>query len=190
MSITTEEIKVTSKMRDLTGQRFGSLVALRPLYRHPKKYIVWEFHCDCGSIYKSGGVWVTRQHRIATNPKAPSCGCLNRETTREMRFKHGMSNHPLFWVWVAMVERCHNPKSTSYHKYGAKGVYVCDLWRHDSTAFIEWALANGWEKGLHLDKDILSHKAGVFPYYSPETCQFIQPNENCRSTKKWLSLNS
>ncbi len=176
-------------MRDLTGQRFGSLVALRPISRHPDRYIVWEFQCDCGNLYQGGGCWVTQQRKTATNPKAPSCGCLNKETTRELRFKHGMSQHPLFWVWSQMVERCHNTNNISYHKYGARGVYVCDAWRESSTEFMDWALANGWEKGLHLDKDILCHALNVPPHYSPQTCQFISAAENGRATKQWLTKN-
>lgn len=185
----SEAFVLSSKTKNLTDKRLGSLVALRPLYRSPEKHIVWEFQCDCGSLYESAGCWVSRQRKLATNPKAPSCGCLNKETTRELRYKHGMSDHPLFWVWVQMLERCNNPENPSYHKYGAKGVYVCAEWADSSSSFLEWALAHGWEKGLHLDKDILSHQLGVPAYYSPQTCQFIHPAENCRSTKKWLTKN-
>lgn len=177
------------RTKNLTGQRLGSLVALRPLHKSPEKHIVWEFQCDCGALYESAGCWVSRQRKLATNPRAPSCGCLNKETTRELRYKHGMSNHPLFWVWVAMLERCNNPSNPDYHKYGAKGVYVCPEWAEDSSAFLTWALANGWKKGLHLDKDIMCHQLGVPTHYSPKTCQFIDPSENCRSTKKWLTKN-
>lgn len=180
-------ITLNPKMKDLTGQRFGSLVALRPVKQSPQRNIIWEFQCDCGAVHEGEGCWVSRQRKLATNPKAPSCGCLNRLTTKELRQTHGMSNHPLFWVWVAMLERCHNPKNTSYHKYGGKGVYVCTEWVESSSSFLDWALAHGWEKGLHLDKDILSHRLGVSAHYSPQTCQFISPAENCRSTKRWLS---
>lgn len=176
-------------MKDLTGQRFGSLVAIHPVKRSPERNIIWKFQCDCGAMYEGAGCWVVQQRKFATNSKAPSCGCLNKETTRELRLTHGMSTHPLFWVWSAMVERCHNPKAAEYHKYGEKGVYVCTEWRTSSSSFFEWALAHGWSKGLHLDKDILCHQQGLAPHYSPETCQFIGVPENCRSTKKWLVKN-
>ena len=179
---------LSPKMRDLTGLRFGSLVALKAIGQQGANTI-WEFQCDCGKAYTGAGCWVVRQRKLATNPRAPSCGCLNRETTRELRYKHGMSAHPLFWVWVAMLERCYNPANDSYHKYGAKGVYVCQEWRDSSTVFLNWALANGWEKGLHLDKDLLCHKLSVPLHYSPHTCQFLSASENSRSTKKWLTKN-
>jgi hypothetical protein len=46
-------------------------------------------------------------------------------------------NHPLYKVWYQMISRCHKPKGWAYHKYGAKGVTVCDRWRasfHDFVA--------------------------------------------------------
>lgn len=186
---TRPAIPLSNKAKNITGTRFGSLVALQPVAIDPTRLIVWEYQCDCGNLYESGGAWVTAQLKNATNPKAPSCGCLNKETTRELRLTHGMSKHPLFWVWSQMVERCHNPDNINYHKYGAKGVYVCDAWRKSSTEFMNWALTNGWEKGLHLDKDILSHTLEHPLCYSPETCQFISISENSRSTKKWLIKN-
>lgn len=186
MSITPEYV-LSPKAKDLTGQRFGRLVACKPVGRGPDRIVQWEFQCDCGNTHVAGGAWVTSQRKKATNPEAPSCGCLQRETIGDLRRTHGMSKHPLFWVWVAMVERCHTPGSISYHKYGAKGVYVCDQWKDDSAAFMQWALANGWQPGLHLDKDILCHQLDVPPHYSPQTCQFIGASENSRATKKWLT---
>lgn len=41
----------------------------------------------------------------------------------------------LYWVWAAMVQRCHNPRNKGYRNYGAKGVRVCERWR-DSSAFM------------------------------------------------------
>lgn len=183
------EFILSRKAKDLTGQRIGSLIAIRPVGMDGRN-VAWEFICDCGNHYTMTGAWVTAQHRKAINPLAPSCGCLNRLTTQQLRLKHGMSKHPLFWAWVAMIERCHNPNNPNFIKYGAKGVFVCDEWRKNSSAFIDWALANGWEKGLHLDKDILCHQKGLPPHYSPDTCQFISVSENSRSTKQWLSNHS
>lgn len=182
----SNQIPLSPKMKDITNLRFGSLVAKFPVGRSTKRNVLWEFQCDCGSLYVSEACWVVAQSKKATNTKAPSCGCLNKETTKELRLTHGMSTHPLFWAWTAMVERCHNPSNPNYPKYGGKGVYVCQEWKSNSEAFIKWALNNGWEKGLHLDKDVLCHRQSIPPHYSPTTCQFISSSENSRSTKKWL----
>ena len=38
----------------------------------------------------------------------------------------------------AMIDRCYNPKSASYHEYGRRGIGVCDEWRESSLAYLEW----------------------------------------------------
>ncbi|MDP9090309.1 MAG: hypothetical protein M3O26_16405 [Pseudomonadota bacterium] len=35
----------------------------------------------------------------------------------------------LYWVWAAMIQRCHNPSNAGYERYGGRGITVCDRWR-------------------------------------------------------------
>jgi hypothetical protein len=45
-----------SKLKDITGFRFGSIVAIRPTIQRYRKFVVWECKCDCGNtIYVSSG---------------------------------------------------------------------------------------------------------------------------------------
>lgn len=55
--------------KDITGQRFGRLTAVRPTNKREKKYVVWECKCDCGNtVYiRSGSL---------RNGNTQSCGCL------------------------------------------------------------------------------------------------------------------
>lgn len=92
-------------MLDLTGQRFGRLVAIRPTEeRYRKTTVVWECRCDCGNIKR---VPVTLLRRGAVK----SCGCLrmenvHRDITGE---KHGkltalyptgaVQHDQRVWVW-------------------------------------------------------------------------------------------
>ena len=92
--------------------------------------------------------------------------------------RHGMKAHPLYGVWCDMKKRCYNKNDRRYKWYGAKGVYVCDEWLNDPIAFINWGINNGWEEGLHIDKDTLSSKLNVQPYYSPKTCCFVSKRVN------------
>ena len=59
------------KIIDITGQRFGSLVAIKPT-RDKNGYFSWECKCDCGNfiIVNSGNL---RKGRTT------SCGCLTKE---------------------------------------------------------------------------------------------------------------
>lgn len=94
---------------------------------------------------------------------------------RKQRVEHGMSKHPLYTRWQDMVRRCYSPKDTRYPWYGAKGVTVCNEWKNDPVAFIEWGLANGWSPGMDLDKDT---KIPGNTVYSPNTCKFVSHRDN------------
>jgi len=52
-------------------------------------------------------------------------------------------------------------------------------------------MANGWEKGLHIDKDIIAYKNGLIPnLYSPERCSIVTFTENMRHTSKTKQIGS
>jgi len=63
-------------MKNLTGQRFGRLVALRPTEKRRGGSIVWECKCDCGNtVYPTS--------TSLCSGKTKSCGCLKKETAAE-----------------------------------------------------------------------------------------------------------
>ena len=86
-----------------------------------------------------------------------------------------MSQHPLYPKWQDMVRRCHNPNHRGYPWYGAKGVSVCQQWRDDPAAFIDWCLAQGWQPGMEIDKDL---KIQGNMIYSPTTCTIVTHQRN------------
>ena len=61
---------------DITGQRFGRLVALRPTEKKSGSNVVWLCQCDCG-----------KQTEVSTSNlrtgNVMSCGCLREEATVE-----------------------------------------------------------------------------------------------------------
>lgn len=105
----------------LTGQRFGRLVVAERSNLRGKHPSSWWCICDCGTtkairsdVLKRGG--------------AKSCGCLRAElTSRRMRI-HGLVGAPLYKVWFSMLERCHNPKSPAFYRYGGRGIKVHPAW--------------------------------------------------------------
>ena len=84
----------------------------------------------------------------------------------------------LYRIWDAMRTRCTNPNHNSYKYYGAKGVKICDEWK-DYAAFRAWAIANGYGKGLSIDR--LDSDGD----YCPENCRWATPRQqmyNCQQT--------
>jgi hypothetical protein len=40
-------------------------------------------------------------------------------------------------AWLNMKARCYNPDHNRFHRYGARGIKVCDKWRDDFEAFLK-----------------------------------------------------
>lgn len=100
---------------------------------------------------------------------------------------HGLfrDNKELFNVWQSMKSRCENPNRSNYHRYGGRGIEVCDEW-HSAESFVKWALSNGYQRGLQLDR--IDNDGN----YCPENCRFVTPKENSRNRRntKYLTINS
>jgi hypothetical protein len=114
---------------------------------------------------------------------------IDPKLTNGKHKKHGMSGHPLYTVWINMLHRCYDSDNKRYSTYGAVGIHICKEWREDVTVFIKWALENGWEPGLTIDRI-----DGILSYYPPN-CRFITKSENSknhkpyerRDPKKWIN---
>lgn len=161
----------TVKYMDKVQKRsYLTLIELLPqVKRKPRMGL---YRCECGntSTAREGEV---RTLRIL------SCGCYSSRRQREAHLKHGLSKHPLYAVWKAMVDRCHTVKNKQYDDYGGRGVVVCKEWRSSFLLFYDWALTHGWQKGLHVDKDTIGN--GLL--YSPETCVCIPRLKNNRDKR-------
>ena len=60
-----------------------------------------------------------------------SCGCAHKDAiTRHGLYAAGggRTTHPLFPIWAAIIKRCLNAESRDYHRYGGRGISVCDEW--------------------------------------------------------------
>lgn len=44
--------------------------------------------------------------------------------------------YPEYGVWRSMKERCYNRNCPWYHRYGGRGLVVCDRWRASFRAFL------------------------------------------------------
>ena len=59
-------------------------------------------------------------------------------TTIERQREYGSDNssHYLYPTWVMMIQRCENPKTNRYDRYGGKGIKVCKRWRDSFQSFL------------------------------------------------------
>lgn len=149
-------------MLDLSGQRFGRLIALeRRKGAFGESY--WRCRCECGNEDK----WyrLTYLRRGVTK----SCGCYQAE----VRFTHGESRvgNRLYGRWQAFRARCRNPSDRRYKDYGGRGIYCVPEW-DDFATFQAWAHENGYHPSLQIDR---IDNDGP---YAPWNCRWVTPHEN------------
>lgn len=139
---------------DITGQRFGRLIALNNASRSAQG-MIWLCLCDCGNKTS-----VHAKYLKAGNTK--SCGCWDREAVRRRNYKHGYrtreKSHPLYNTWQNIHRRCSNKRAPDYKNYGGRGITVCEQWQD-----FERFLSDMGERPAGCSIDRIDNDQGYFP---------------------------
>lgn len=163
-----------NKFIDITGHRFGHLVALSHDGPKAGKETKWRCQCNCGAIHfvRSGNL---RKKLVL------SCGCLKKEVISKRMKTHGMTGTSTYHIWLAMRSRCGVKTNPAYKNYGGRGIAVCARWQQ-----FENFLADMGERPPQLSIERIDNNLG----YSKENCKWgtrLEQTRNTRTTK--LTLN-
>lgn len=166
-----------SRFIDLTGKRFGKLFVVKQTTNYVNGVATWLCLCDCGNH-------VVKRGDVLRRGDATNCGCISKEKQRVAVTTHGLSHSPLYRAWDSMKRRCKNPTTKFYENYGGRGITFCDEWQNFEP-FRDWALSNGYRKGLTLDR--IDNDGN----YCPQNCRWVDMYTQSRNKRnnKWLSLN-
>lgn len=159
---------------NLTGQRFGKLIAIRSNYDREKKVTLWECQCDCGNTC------YVRANRLV-HGRTKSCGCLRKESNIQKKTIHGMTGTSIYNTWHSMKARCYNPTDHNYPRYGNRGISVCDEWTNSFESFYEWAISNGYHEGLSIDR--IDNDGN----YCPDNCRWV--TTKVQNNNRGVSIN-
>ncbi len=154
---------------DLTGKRFGRLVVqCRVPSRKKKDRPRWKCLCNCGNMIETQASQLQRG-------QTKSCGCLMAERTREANTTHGKKGTRIYRIWSGMLNRCRNPNSKDYARYGKRGIHVCQAWYRFESFYADMGEP---PTGFH-ELERLNNSRG----YKPSNCVWTTDTQQARNRR-------
>lgn len=139
--------------------------------------------CRCGREYTA---YLT--HLMKTG-NVKSCGCAKKITSAENGRKtadaqrtHGLSGSRIYNTWIQMMDRCHNKNSKDYHRYGGRGIVVCQEW-HDVKNFANWTDRNLGVHPIGWSIDRIDNDGN----YEPGNVRWASPKMQASNRRKTVS---
>lgn len=96
--------------------------------------------------------------------------------------KHGASKTKAYRSWDAMTQRCTNQKHKAFHRYGGRGIVICERWLNFANFLEDMGQPPSENHSLEREDNDLG--------YSPDNCKWATKTEqqNNMVRNRWLTL--
>lgn len=162
--------------RDYKDKYFHNIKVL-DLVDEKKKRV--KCQCHCGNIFEVMLIDLLKKTRYLVSCKKCNDG-KNHKYNKSKRDE--LFYGDIKYILYSMKRRCYNKNNIDYKWYGGKGITICCEWLNNTNKFVEWALNNGYEKGLTIDRIDSNGN------YEPNNCRWVDmivQNNNKTKLKKY-----
>lgn len=115
------------------------------------------------------------EHLSLAQTGKPKAYAMKRDTYGEGRTR-------LHVIWDGMKKRCNCVTDKHYVWYGGRGIKVCKEWSDSFQAFKLWALDNGYQDDLSIDR--IDNDGD----YEPSNCRWVTHKEQCKNKRNNVLL--
>jgi hypothetical protein len=160
---------------DLSGTRVGKLLVLHKTeYKiiSGRKRLHYMCQCDCGSKKEVKSTALKGTNMVF------SCGCILRDMGMQRRLPNRKVEGKItreYRTWIGIKERCYQKNAKHYHRYGGRGIKVCDRWLNDFDTFL---LDMGKRPAGKYSLDRINNDGD----YEPQNCRWATKWEQARNT--------
>lgn len=149
------------------GERYGRLTIIREvepagsIHKRVRRFLC---RCDCGNEI------ICRLPNLKSGT-TKSCGCYRKFVSSNRIDCHHLQNTRIYRIWCGMKRRCYNKHNEHFDRYGGRGIIVCDEWKTDFMNFYDWAMSNGYDDKLSIDR--INNEGN----YEPSNCRWANQKQ-------------
>ncbi len=146
------------------GDKFGTRTVMSEQGVNSHNHTLIKVKCECGNES------TLSVSKLKKSKSCPKCAII-RNTKHGYARRHSLAgDHDLYNIYLAMISRCYKSTNASYHRYGGRGIIVCERWLNSIHKFID-------DMGPRPTIKHSIDRIDVDGNYEPKNCRWATPKE-------------